>query len=232
MGVEGGAKVAYINPDNTTFEYLRGKPFAPKKDWDKAVEFWKSIASDKNSQYDDVRNIDVSKLEPMVSWGIASDQSIGISENVPDNDKNALKYMQLNSGSPILGTPIDVAFIGSCTNGRLRDLWDAARILGGRKVAVRTLVVPGSDRVMAVAEKYDLDQVFINAGAEWRYPGCSMCLSMSPDTLMNQERTASTSNRNFANRQGKGAKTHLMSPYTAAASAIEGAIADPRKYLE
>jgi 3-isopropylmalate/(R)-2-methylmalate dehydratase large subunit len=231
MGVEGGAKVAYINPDSVTFEYLKGRPYAPKKDWDKAVEFWKSIASDRDAQYDDVRTLDVSGLEPMVSWGTASDQSIRISENIPDTDKNALKYMQISAGSRILGTPVDVVFIGSCTNGRLSDIAVATEILRGRKVAVRTLVVPGSERVSYEAERLGYNRLLQEAGAEWRYPGCSMCLSMSPDTLMNQERTASTSNRNFMNRQGKGAKTHLMSPYTAAASAIEGAIADPRRYL-
>ncbi len=231
MGVEGGAKVAYINPDRVTFEYLKGRPYSPKRDWEKAVEFWKSIASEKSAEYDDVRTLDVSGLEPMVSWGTSSDQSIGINGYIPGGDKNALKYMQLNAGMPILGIPVDVVFIGSCTNGRLSDIAAAAEILKGNKVAVRTLVVPGSERVSYEAEKLGYDTIILEAGAEWRYPGCSMCLSMSPDTLMNQERTASTSNRNFMNRQGRGVKTHLMTPRTAAASAIEGAIADPRKYL-
>ncbi len=231
MGVEGGAKVAYMNPDGITFEYLKGRPYAPKRDWDKAVVFWKSIASDKNAVYDDVVKINVSKLNPMVSWGNVSDQSIQIHESIPDGDKSVLEYMQLNAGMPILGTPIDVAFIGSCTNGRLSDIAAAANILKGKKVAVRTLVVPGSERVKYEAEKLGYDKIIEDADAEWRYPGCSMCLSMSPDTLMNQERTASTSNRNFKNRQGIGAKTHLMSPYTAAASAINGKISDAREYL-
>lgn len=230
MGVEGGAKVAYINPNEITFNYLRGRNFAPK-DFEKAVEFWKSIASDKNAEYDDVKYLDVSNLEPMVSWGTSSDESIGINEKIPYTNKDALDYIKINAGDYIKGTPVDVVFIGSCTNGRLSDLENAAYIMKGREVKVRTLIVPGSELVKYEAEKLGLDKIFKEAGAEWRYPGCSMCLSMSPDTLMNKERTGSTSNRNFKNRQGKGAKTHLMSPYTAAATAIEGKIADPREYL-
>lgn len=232
MGVEGGAKVAYINPDKKTFDYLYGKPFAPKNDWAKAIKFWRSIASDKDAQYDDVRTIDVSELEPMVSWGTSSDQSIGISERIPaDANRKALDYMHFEPGQPILGTPLDVVFIGSCTNGRESDLKAAAEILKGKKVKVRTLIVPGSERVLYCAERMGYEQIFVDAGAEMRYPGCSLCLSMSPDTLMNKERIGATSNRSFEDRAGIGAKTHLMSPYTAAASAIEGAIADPRKYL-
>ncbi|MFT4302946.1 MAG: 3-isopropylmalate dehydratase large subunit [Candidatus Woesearchaeota archaeon] len=242
MGVEGGAKVAYINPDEITFNYLKGKPYAPKQDWDKAVEFWKSIASDKDAEYDDVRTIDVTGLEPMVSWGTASDESVMINEKMPYDKKglghtsfeNALgsyAYMGLVPGRKIAGTPVDVVFIGSCTNGRLSDIEYAVEILEGKKVAVKTIVVPGSELVKQEAERLGYDKILIDAGAEWRNSGCSMCLSMSPDTLVNQERTASTSNRNFMNRQGKGAKTHLMSPYTAAATALEGVIADPRKYL-
>lgn len=231
MGVEGGAKVAYINPDRITFDYLKGRPYAPKKDWDKAVAFWASIGSDANAKYDDIKELNISNLEPVVSWGNASDESIGISEKIPNTNQAALDYMKIKSGDYIQGLPVDVVFIGSCTNGRLYDLQNAAKVMEGKKVTVKTLIVPGSEQVKYDAERFGLDKIFKEAGAEWRYPGCSMCLSMSPDTLMDKERTGSTSNRDFKNRQGIGAKTHLMSPYTAAATAIEGKIADPRKYL-
>ncbi len=233
MGVEGGAKVAYINPDQTTFNYLKARPFAPKKDWDRAVEFWKSIASDEDAEYDDVVEMDVSQLGPMVTWGTSPDQCVEIDERVPENANTEVSnYMQISPGQYMQGQSVDVAFEGSCTNGRLSDIAAFCEIIKGRKVKVPTIVVPGSDVVRREAEWMGYDEIIKDAGADFRYTGCSMCLSMSPDTLMNQERTASTSNRPFMNRQGKGARTHLMSPYTAAASAVRGVITDPREFLE
>lgn len=234
MGVEGGAKVAYINPDETTFEYLKDKPFAPKKDWDRAVKDWKAVASDKNAQYDDTVEINVSDLEPMFTWGNVSDQSVGISENIPTEiDQVTLDYMQLKEGQSLQGQQIDAVVIGSCTNGRLSDIAAVCEVWkGGEKVSVPTIVVPGSDLVRSQVEAEGYDKIIEAAGAQLRFAGCSACLSMSPDTFYNKERIVSTSNRDFKNRQGIGAKTHLASPYAAAASAIEGKITDPRKYLK
>jgi len=242
LAVEGGARSGYVNPDATTFAYLKGKTFAPKKDFDAAVAFWKSVASTKDAEYDSTVDIDVTTLEPMVTWGVNPEQGVGVLEKVPaldayngkekDEAKDALNYMGFCESQEIAGTKVDVVFIGSCTNGRISDLRAAAQILKGKKVSVRTLVVPGSEQVKKEAEKEGLDKIFKDAGCEWRFAGCSMCLAMNPDKLVGQERSASTSNRNFKGRQGSPTgRTHLMSPYTAAATAIEGKIADPRKYL-
>ncbi|TKJ17011.1 3-isopropylmalate dehydratase large subunit [Candidatus Woesearchaeota archaeon B3_Woes] len=241
MAVEGGARSGYVNPDQTTFDFLKGKAFAPK-DFEKAVAYWKSIASEPDAEYDDKVVFDVSEVKPMVSWGINPGQAVEIDQKIPylDNltDKqrseaeDALNYMGLKAGDQIAGTPIDVAFIGSCTNGRLSDLEAAAEVLAGNKVSVKTLVVPGSEEIKYLAEEEGLDRIFKEAGAEWRYAGCSMCLAMNPDKLEGYQRSASTSNRNFKGRQGSPTgRTHLMSPYMAAASAIAGKIADPTPYL-
>jgi 3-isopropylmalate/(R)-2-methylmalate dehydratase large subunit len=241
MAVEGGARLGYINPDKTTYEYLRGREKAPKN-FDEAIDYWESIKSETDAEYDDVVEITIDDLEPVVTWGVNPEQGITITETIPslelftgkekDEAKDALNYMGLKEGQEIKGQKVDVVFIGSCTNGRLSDLKAAAEILKGKKVSVKTLVVPGSERVKREAEELGIDKIFLEAGAEWRNTGCSMCLAMNPDKLVGEERCASTSNRNFKGRQGspKG-RTHLMSPYTAAATAIEGKITDPRKYL-
>jgi len=242
LAVEGGARSGYVNPDETTFNYLKGKEWAPKKDFEKAVLYWKLVASGKDAVYDDVIELDVFALEPMVTWGVNPAQGIMLSESIPSLDAfsgkekeeaaDALKYMGLNDSQNILGEKVDVVFIGSCTNGRISDLLAAAKILKGRKVCVRTLVVPGSEAVKREAESAGLDKIFKEAGAEWRNPGCSMCLAMNPDKLVGAQRCASTSNRNFKGRQGSPTgRTHLMSPYMAAATAIDGKIANPEKYL-
>jgi len=241
LAVEGGARSGYINPDQTTYNYLKGKEKAPK-DFEGAVKYWESIKSDIDADYDDIVEITVDDLEPMVTWGVNPEQGITVSETIPlldlfsgkaeEEAKDALDYMGLLEDQEIVGQKVDVVFIGSCTNGRISDLKAAAEILKGRKVSVRTLVVPGSEAVKKEAEELGLDKIFISAGCQWRNAGCSMCLAMNPDKLVGQERSASTSNRNFKGRQGSSTgRTHLMSPYTAAATAIEGAIADPRKYL-
>jgi 3-isopropylmalate/(R)-2-methylmalate dehydratase large subunit len=241
LAVEGGARSGYINPDQTTYEYLKNTKNAPKN-FEEAVAYWKSIKSDRNAEYDNVVEISVDTLEPMVTWGVNPEQGVTIVENVPELElfegkekeeaADALNYMGLKEGQELNGQAVDVVFIGSCTNGRLSDLEAAAKILRGQKVKVKTLIVPGSEAVKAEAESLGLDKVFADAGAEWRMAGCSMCLAMNPDKLVGDQRSASTSNRNFKGRQGspKG-RTHLMSPYTAAATAINGVITDPRKYL-
>ncbi len=242
LAVEGGARLGYVNPSKVTFEYLYKKLKAPKEDFTKAVEYWMSIASGPNQEYDDTIAINISDLEPMVTWGVNPEQTTSVSTIVPlltDTSikevaeyNDALNYMGLTPGQKIEEIPIDVVFIGSCTNGRISDLKAAAKILKGNKVKVRTLVVAGSEMVKKEAESLGLDKVFIEAGCEWRHPGCSMCLAMNPDKLIGNQRSASTSNRNFKGRQGSPTgRTHLVSPYTAAASAIEGKISDPRKYF-
>ena len=241
LAVEGGARSGYINPDQITYEYLKGKAKAPV-DFDKAISYWESIKSDETAEYDDIVEMSVEDLEPMVTWGVNPEQGVTVSEKVPALDlfsgkakeeaTDALAYMGLSAEQDIVGQKVDVVFIGSCTNGRLSDLVAAAEILKGKKVKVKTLVVPGSEAVKLEAEKIGLDKVFIDAGCQWRNAGCSMCLAMNPDKLVGQERSASTSNRNFKGRQGSpSGRTHLVSPYTAAATAIEGVISDPRKYL-
>lgn len=243
MAVEGGARSGYVNPDQKTFDYLRGREFAPKEDFDKAVNYWKSLASDPDAAYDDVVEIHVDTIKPMVTWGTNPEQAIRIDGVMPtledfaegkarDEAKDAFDYMGLKPGESIEGTPVDVAFIGSCTNGRLSDLEQAAYVFEGHKVVVKTLVVPGSEEVMYAAEAKGLDKIFIAAGAEWRRPGCSLCLAMNPDKLEGYQRSISTSNRNFKGRQGSPTgRTHLASPATVAASAIEGKIVDLRRYI-
>jgi len=242
LAVEGGARSGYVNPDEITFNYLKTKPFAPKKDFEPAMNYWKGVASGSDAEYDNVVDINVSALEPIITWGVNPEQGINVSKKIPSLDSfsgkakeealDAFNYMRLTDGQSLIGTKVDVVFIGSCTNGRLSDLVQAAQILKGRKVKVRTLVVPGSEEVKKEAEALGLDKVFKSAGCEWRLAGCSMCLAMNPDKLVGNQRSASTSNRNFKGRQGSPTgRTHLMSPYTAAATAIEGVFADPRKYL-
>jgi 3-isopropylmalate/(R)-2-methylmalate dehydratase large subunit len=237
MSIEGGARAGYVNPDDTTFAYLKGRQFAPAgAAWDKAVAWWRSMASDRNASYDDVVTLDAAAIEPTVTWGINPGQSVGISERIPANaDPEALAYMGFDAKAPIRGTKIDVAFIGSCTNGRLSDLEEVARIVRGHHVSkhVKALVVPGSRTVAHEAEKRGLHQVFIDAGFEWRGAGCSMCLAMNPDKLEGRQVCASSSNRNFKGRQGSPTgRTLLMSPAMVAAAAIAGEVADVREILE
>ncbi|MGH7740009.1 MAG: 3-isopropylmalate dehydratase large subunit [bacterium] len=246
MAIEGGARAGYVNPDQTTFDYLKGKKYAPSADkWDQALTYWKSVASDKDAVYDDVVNFDAADIEPIVTWGITPDQSVGVSAKLPetasfskDEAKTvelAYKHMDLKPGQPIQGTPINVAFIGSCTNGRISDLREAAKAAKGRKVAsgVRAFVVPGSQPVKAQAEQEGLDKIFKEAGFEWREAGCSMCLAMNPDKLKGREISASSSNRNFIGRQGsKDGRTLLMSPAMVVAAAVTGAVADIREFVK
>ncbi len=242
MGIEGGARVCYVNPDDTTFKYLLGREFAPKQDFRKAVQSWRKVASNKDAEYDSEVTINSSAVEPMVTWGTSPDQAVAVNQIVPCTKDglglidpyealDSCSYMNLIPGQNVNDIEINVAFIGSCTNGRLSDLEDAAKVLEGNKVKVKTLVVPGSEQVKYEAEMLGLDLIFKRAGAEWRNPGCSMCLAMSPDTLEGYNVTASTSNRPFKGRQGQETRTHLMSPAGVASSAIEGRIADPRPYL-
>ena len=242
MSIEGGALVGYVNPDQTTIDYLKGRPYAPKGTaFDRAVSFWRSVASDTDAQYDDVVSYNGSDIEPTVTWGINPGQSVGISEKLPkpeefadpDGAKKAYEHMGWQPGAPMLGTPIDVAFIGSCTNGRLADLRAAAKIVNGRKVNshVRALVVPGSAEVKKLAEGEGLHEIFRAAGFQWREAGCSMCLAMNPDKLNGREISASSSNRNFIGRQGSPqGRTLLMSPAMVAAAAVNGKVVDVREY--
>jgi len=245
MSIEGGARAGYVNPDETTFAYLRGRPFAPGGDaFDRAVAFWRTIASDPGATYDDVVTVDAAALEPMVTWGLHPGQSVGVRGcvpspgDVPDDDRaavqEALAFMGFDAGAPIAGTPIEVAFIGSCTNGRLSDLREAARVVAGRRLArsVTGLVVPRSRAVRDAAEREGLDEVFRAAGFEWREAGCSMCLGMNPDKLTGRQVSASSSNRNFRGRQGSPTgRTLLMSPAMVAAAAIAGEVVDVRHVL-
>jgi 3-isopropylmalate/(R)-2-methylmalate dehydratase large subunit len=244
MAIEGGARVGCVSPDETTFAYVRGRPYAPGAEtWERATRYWRSMASDVDASYDDIVHFEASRVPPTVTWGISPAQAIGVDENVPSPEQatrcgdralidEALAYMRFEPGKPLRGTPIGVAFIGSCTNGRLSDLREAARYLRGRRVAanVRALVVPGSMEVAAAAEAEGLDRVFRDAGFEWRTPGCSMCLGMNPDKLVGDEVCASSSNRNFKGRQGSSTgRTLLMSPVMVAAAAVRGAVADARE---
>ena len=240
MSIEGGARVGYVNPDQTTFDYLRGRPFAPADDaFDRAVSWWRSIASDADANYDDVVEIDAAAIEPRVTWGINPGQSVGVSERIPSAGSTgavaeALEFMGLTGGAPINGTKIDVAFVGSCTNSRLSDLREGARVAKGQRVAphVKALGVPGSQAGRAAAEREGLDQVFRDAGFEWRGAGCSMCLAMNPDRLEGRELCASSSNRNFKGRQGSPTgRTLLMSPAMVVAAAIAGEVTDVREAL-
>jgi 3-isopropylmalate/(R)-2-methylmalate dehydratase large subunit len=237
MSVEGGARVGYVNPDDTTFAYLRGRRFAPSGEaFDRAVQWWRKIASDPEANYDDRVSLDASSIEPTVTWGINPGQSVGISEPISRSaDEEALTFMGFEAGGRVEGTRIDVAFIGSCTNGRLSDLEEAARIVKGRHVAphVQALVVPGSQAVRRAAEAKGLDQIFSKAGFEWRGAGCSMCLAMNPDRLEGRQICASSSNRNFKGRQGSPTgRTLLMSPAMVAAAAVSGQVVDVRTMLE
>ncbi|MEO5894660.1 MAG: 3-isopropylmalate dehydratase large subunit [Vicinamibacterales bacterium] len=242
MSIEGGARVGYVNPDDTTVNYLRGRQYAPQGDgFEAAAAWWKSIASDPGAPYDDDVVIDGSKIAPTVTWGINPGQSVYVDENLPNpaeaaaegrsSLEEALSFMGLRAGAPIAGTRIDVAFVGSCTNARLSDLREAAKMVRGFHVAphVRALVVPGSQAVRAAAEREGLDQVFTAAGFEWRGAGCSMCLAMNPDKLEGREICASSSNRNFKGRQGSPiGRTLLMSPAMVAAAAVAGEVVDVR----
>ena len=241
MSIEGGARVGYVNPDDTTIQYVRGRPFAPSADqFDRMVAWWKSMASDATATYDDEVEIRAEELTPVVTWGVNPGQSIGVHDRVPAPAEaadpkavaDALSYMGLTAGQPIEGMKVDVAFIGSCTNGRLSDLREAARIVKGKQVArhVKALVVPGSVRVARAAEREGLDEVFRSAGFEWRNAGCSMCLGMNPDKLEGDQVCAASSNRNFKGRQGSPTgRTLLMSPAMVAAAAVAGEVTDVRE---
>jgi 3-isopropylmalate/(R)-2-methylmalate dehydratase large subunit len=245
MSIEGGARCGYVNPDEATYEYLRGRRYAPEGDaFERAVAWWRAIASDAGAHYDDVVEIDSTAIAPSVTWGINPGQNVGVDETIPtltqtpDDQRasvaEALEYMDLRPGAPIAGTPVDVAFIGSCTNGRISDLREAARVARTGNVAssVRALVVPGSQQVAREAVAEGLDEVFRAAGFEWREPGCSMCLAMNPDKLQGREVCASSSNRNFKGRQGSPTgRTLLMSPAMVAAAAIRGKVVDVREVL-
>jgi len=245
MSIEGGARCGYINPDQTTYDYMRGRPLAPAgAAFDRAVEWWKSMASDAGATYDAVTRIDGASLTPVVTWGINPGQAIGVGERIPavgdfadderDVVEDAYAYMDWTPGTPMAGTRIDVAFIGSCTNGRISDLREAARVakLGKVRSHVKAIVVPGSQEVARQAEAEGLPDVFRSAGFEWRLPGCSMCLAMNPDKLSGRQICASSSNRNFKGRQGSPTgRTLLMSPAMVAAAAIEGVVTDVRDLL-
>lgn len=243
MAIEGGARCGYINPDDVTFDYLKGRDFAPTGEkWEKAVSWWRGMASDADAEYDDIVTFDAAEIEPTVTWGITPGQGIGISEPVPTPDglpegdraiaQEAYSYMQLSPGSPIKGTKVDVCFIGSCTNGRISDLREAAKFAQGHHVAngVKAFVVPGSERVKVQAETEGLDKIFVEAGFEWREAGCSMCLAMNPDKLQGDQISASSSNRNFKGRQGSSTgRTLLMSPAMVVAAAVNGQVSDVRE---
>jgi len=238
MSIEAGARAGLIAPDETTFAWLKGRPRAPQgAAWDAAVAQWRALRTDDGASYDREVRIDASKVRPTVTFGTHPGMAIAMDAPVPAarnaQEKRALDYMQSKPGQPMRGTPVDVVFVGSCTNSRLSDLREAAQVLRGRRVAdgVRMLVVPGSEAVRRDAEREGLHQVFTEAGAEWRIPGCSMCIAMNGDLAQPGQLVVSTSNRNFEGRQGKGARTVLASPATAAASALAGVIADPREYL-
>jgi 3-isopropylmalate/(R)-2-methylmalate dehydratase large subunit len=244
MSIEAGARAGMVAPDETTLAYLKDRRFAPTgRAWDAAVAHWTSLSSDPDAHYDSTVHIDASSVTPQVTWGTSPGMVTGIDGSVPDPRdakseadrraaERALEYMGLTAGTAIRDIPIDVVFIGSCTNSRIEDLREAARIAAGHRVSssVRALVVPGSERVKKQAEAEGLADIFREAGFEWRDPGCSMCLGMNPDTLMPGQRSASTSNRNFEGRQGRGGRTHLVSPATAAATAITGRFTDARQW--
>ena len=242
MSIEGGARIGYVNPDSTTYNYLRGRSYAPKN-FDSAIKRWDAFRSDDDAEYDDIVTIDGTKIEPMVTWGVTPGQSVGVTQPLPNLDELeegdrklaelAYKHMKFEHQQPMMGQPIDVGFIGSCTNSRISDLRDAAHIIKGHSVAsgVSLIVVPGSQQVKQQAESEGLDTIFIEAGAEWRNPGCSMCLAMNPDRLVNEQICASSSNRNFIGRQGSPTgRTLLMSPSMVAAAAINGYVVDVRTH--
>jgi len=247
MSIEGGARAGYINPDETTYEYLRGREYVPAGDaFEERKAYWESVASDADAEYDDVVTVDADGIDPLVTWGINPGQVIEVSEPVPHPDEfeartdreaaeRALDHMEIEAGQSMLGYDVDVAFLGTCTNGRLSDFEEAATVLEGETVAddVRALAVPGSETVRQRCEDRGIDEVFINAGFQWRRAGCSMCLAMNDDALEGDEVCASSSNRNFVGRQGsKDGRTVLMNPAMVAAAAVEGAVADAREYLD
>ena len=246
MSIEGGARVGYVNPDDKTFEYIKGRPYAPtNENWESAVETWRSFASDDGCDYEDSVSIDAADIPPTVTWGINPGQAIGVDESIPspdsvsDDDRTgtieALEYMKLDAGAPLEGTPIDVAFLGSCTNGRLSDLEEVAKHLNGHKVkdGIQAIVVPGSQIVSQMAVEKGLDKIFTEAGFEWRGAGCSMCLAMNPDKLIGDQLCASSSNRNFKGRQGSPTgRTMLMSPVMVAAAAVTGTVTDARNVFQ
>jgi 3-isopropylmalate/(R)-2-methylmalate dehydratase large subunit len=241
MSIEWGARAGMVAPDQTTFDYLNGRPHAPEGDeWDAAVAYWTTLYSDPDAAFDREVVMDATQLTPFVTWGTNPGQGVGLGESVPSPEdfadpvdrasaERALEYMALEAGTPMREIRVDTVFLGSCTNGRIEDLRLAASVIKGHKIAdgLRMLVVPGSARVRLQAMEEGLDQVFTEAGAEWREAGCSMCLGMNPDTLAPGERSASTSNRNFEGRQGKGGRTHLVSPAVAAATAVRGTLSAP-----
>jgi 3-isopropylmalate/(R)-2-methylmalate dehydratase large subunit len=235
MTIEGGGRAGMIAPDDTTFEWVRGRPAAPE-DFDEAVARWRELRTDFGATFDREVVVDASALSPQVTWGTAPDMVAGVSDAVPEprdeGEERALEYMALEAGLPIEEIKLDRVFIGSCTNSRIGDLRAAAEVVKGRKVAdgIYAMVVPGSEQVRAAAEREGLDEVFKAAGFDWRHAGCSMCLGMNPDILKPGERCASTSNRNFEGRQGRGGRTHLVSPQMAAAAAIEGHFVDIRSW--
>ncbi len=245
MSIEGGARVGYVNPDQTTFEYLKGRPHAPADaDFDRATAWWQSMASDVDATYDDVVEMEGRDIGPTITWGITPGQSVSVEGTIPELNQfegderksvqEALDYMGFAEGQSIAGTPVDVTFVGSCTNGRLSDLREAAKVAKGRKVAkgVKALVVPGSQQVRAAAEAEGLHEIFQEAGFEWRGAGCSMCLAMNPDKLQGNQRCASSSNRNFKGRQGSPTgRTMLMSPAMVAAAAVSGEVTDVRSLM-
>ena len=241
MSIEAGARAGMVAPDDTTFEYLKGRPHAPEgEEWDRALEYWKTLHSDEDAVFDAEVVLNAEDLEPFVTWGTNPGQGVPLSGSVPNPDdfedeikraaaQKALDYMGLEAGTPMRDIKIDTVFLGSCTNGRIEDLRAAAKVIEGHTKApgLRMLVVPGSARVRLQAEAEGLDKIFTEFGAEWRNAGCSMCLGMNPDQLAPQERSASTSNRNFEGRQGKLSRTHLVSPLVAAATAIRGTLSSP-----
>ncbi|MDQ2692311.1 MAG: aconitase family protein, partial [Chloroflexota bacterium] len=245
MSIEGGARAGMIAPDDTTFEYLHGREFAPRgEEWDKAVSKWRSLPTDEGATYDKTITLDASELEPMITYGTNPGMGMKITDRIPGPDmyrdgsqrlafEKALTYMGLQSGQSLLGQKVDVVFIGSCTNSRISDLRLAASLLKGRKVAegTRLMVVPGSQDVKKQAEQEGLDHIFKEAGGEWREAGCSMCIAMNGDQLQPGQYAVSTSNRNFEGRQGKGGRTFLASPLTAAATAVTGMVTDVRTLL-
>ena len=244
MTIEGGARAGLIQPDQKVFDYLKDKPMSPKKEnWEKALEYWNTLKSDEGAHFDKEVSLEGKDIKPMVTWGTSPQDVLTIDENVPNPEnesdldkknsiKRSLKYMGLQPNTKIKDIKIDKVFIGSCTNGRIEDLREAAKILKDKKIAdhVNAMVVPGSGLVKQQAEQEGLDKIFVNSGFEWREPGCSMCLAMNADKLQPGERCASTSNRNFEGRQGRGGRTHLVSPGMAAAAAISGNLDDVRKY--
>lgn len=241
MSIEAGARAGMIAPDEVTFEYLRGRDFAPSgARWDEALGSWRELRTDPDATFDTEVHVDAAQLRPYVTWGTNPGQALPLDSSVPDPEafgdesqqlaaRRALEYMDLAPGTALRDVGVDTVFVGSCTNGRIEDLRAAADVLAGRHVAsgVRMLVVPGSDRVRQQAESEGLDRVFEAAGAQWRMSGCSMCLGMNPDQLSPGERSASTSNRNFEGRQGPGGRTHLVSPVVAAATAVRGTLSSP-----